>query len=193
MSRPALTLLDEVSLLESALNALLESCPCKDKQLLVQGWRMYMYLRRLYHHLDVAFEKDLSSFDLTPAQYIALITIMLNEGISMSKLAELCLWNRSTASRITHTLRKKKLVTISAVDGKTSALKVTPEGQSLAAHYIAKEFEEFKHSLLLIIDLAQQSNNVYDWLSKSVGSLVSKETVSYVENTCQQINGATST
>ena len=175
--------------MKSAFNTLLQSYPCEDKQLLVQGWRMYMYLRRLYHHLDVAFEKDLSSFDLTPAQYIALITVMLNEGISMSNLAQLCLWNRSTASRITHTLRKKQLINISAVDGKTSALKITPQGQSLAAHYIAKDFEEFKYSLLLITDESKQSYNIYDWLSKSVGYLVNKEAVSYVENTCDRLTG----
>lgn len=148
-----------------------------------------MYLRRLYHHLDVAFEKDLSSFDLTPAQFIALVTIILNEGISMSKLAELCLWNRSTASRITHVLRKKQLVTISALDGKTSALKATPQGQSLAAQYIAKEFAQFMHSLLIITEEAQQATNVNDWLKNCLAYVISEDAVSYIEDICRYING----
>lgn len=176
-----------------AMSALFKDYPCKDEPLLSQSWRLYMYLRRLFHNLDVAFEKDLSPLGLTPAQFIALVTIILEEGLSMSDLAELCLWNRSTASRITHSLNKKQLITISAMDGKTSALKATVKGQSLAAHYIAKDSEEFKHGLIVISDEAQASTNAFEWLKTSVKYLIGEDMVDYIEDTGKKINEATLT
>ncbi|MEG6616240.1 MarR family transcriptional regulator [Peptococcaceae bacterium 1198_IL3148] len=175
------------------ISILFKNYPCKDEPLLSQSWRLYMYLRRLFHNLDVAFEKDLSGLDLTPAQFIALLTIIFEEGLSMSNLAELCHWNRSTASRITHSLNKKQLITIAAMDGKTSALKATAKGQSLAAHYITKDLAEFKHGLIFISDEAQASTDVYDWLKTSVKYLIGEDIVNYIEDTCKKVNDATLT
>ncbi|MBM7854630.1 DNA-binding MarR family transcriptional regulator [Desulfohalotomaculum tongense] len=178
--------------LNKTIASLLKDHPCKNDPLLAERWRLWMYLRRLYHSLDVAFERELKSFVLTPAQFTALLTIITIKKLSMSDLAELCLWNRSTASRITHSLQKKKLITISPVDGKTSALKATAKGQKLAALYMAKEAELFKHSLMIITGEALENNDVYEWLKNSVIHLIGKEVIEYVETIYRHIKSASS-
>lgn len=174
-----------------SMSSIMKNYPCKDDNLPFRTG-ILMYLRRLYHHLDVAWEKELTSYNLTPAQYVALITVITNEGLSMSDLAVLCLWNRSTASRISRSLQQKELISISPVDGKTSALKVTEKGQNLAKHFIAQDPGEFKHSLIVIAGEAEVNKDVYTWLKNCTNHLLGKELVVYIEDTCQSISAANS-
>lgn len=176
---------------QSVVKALLKQHPCADDPMLAQRMQLIMYLRRLYHSLDVLWEKELSQFNLTPAQLISLLTIIANEGLSMSKLADLCLWNRSTASRIARSLYKKDLISITPVDGKTSALHATAQGQNLAARYISKEAGEFKHSLMLIAEEAKNCQDVQQWLKNCVQQLLGEEAVDYVESSSRLLEDST--
>ncbi len=176
---------------EQAAASLLRHHPCPHDPKLLQSLQILMYLRRLYHSLDVMWEKELIKFNLTPAQLISLFTVITNEGLSMSKLAELCLWNRSTASRIARSLQKKELITISQADGKTSALRSTSTGQSLAARYIAERAGEFAQSLAIISEEAEKSSDVYQWLKTCIIQLVGQEAADYVESTCKNFKMST--
>ncbi|MBO8137214.1 MAG: MarR family transcriptional regulator [Desulfotomaculum sp.] len=170
----------------------LKNNPCIDNPLLAEQWRLWMYLRRLYHVLDVAFEKELKILELTPAQFTALLTIIAFQGLSMSDLAALCLWNRSTASRITHSLKKKGLIDILPVDGKTSALEATKKGKKLAADYFSRERDTFKYSLMIIAGEAVESNKVNQWLQNSLAYLIGDEVIKYIENVYKSIKSASS-
>ncbi|WP_031516273.1 MarR family winged helix-turn-helix transcriptional regulator [Desulfofalx alkaliphila] len=175
-----------------AMWSLIKHYPCKNDKI-SDRLRILMYLRRLYHYLDVSWEKQLSAFNLTPAQHLALLTVIAAEGLSMTDLAALCLWNRSTASRISRSLQKKELISITPVDGKTSALKATHKGQELAALYLAKEQGEFEHGLSIIAQEAYENRDVYQWLNKSTGLLVGTDVSAYVENICSNVRTANST
>ncbi|MTI79324.1 MAG: winged helix-turn-helix transcriptional regulator [Firmicutes bacterium] len=178
--------------LYKSIRPLLNNHPCKDDPLLAERWRLWMYLRRLYHTLDVAFEKELKGFELTPAQFTALLTVITIKGLSMSDLAELCLWNRSTASRITHSLKNKDLISITPVDGKTSALNATTKGNQLANHYLIKEEDIFKHSVAIVTDEALENSSAYNWLRNSNEQLVGKDVTDYVECIYESIKKASS-
>ena len=74
------------------------------------GQEIYTLLNEIYLILDDGDRRLFSQFDLTPPRYYALVHIGSQPGISLSKLSDLMLCDKSNATRIIKGLEGENLV-----------------------------------------------------------------------------------
>ena len=91
------------------------------------------HLARRYQQIAVAIFHAVvgeAGFDLTPVQYAALVTIMLNPGTDQATLAGLIAYDRTTIGGVVDRLAQKGLVAreVSDRDRRAHALRVTDAG-----------------------------------------------------------------
>ena len=112
---------------------------------------IYNLLNEIYLILDDGDRRLFSQFDLTPPRYYALVHIGNQPGISLSKLSNLMLCDKSNATRIIKGLEGEGLVyrLPHETDGRTIRLFLSKKGQEVrqkaaSAHtsYNEKRFNE---------------------------------------------------
>lgn len=97
-------------------------------------YEMPGHLARRFQQIAVAIfhtEVGEAGFDLTPVQYAALVTIMLNPGTDQATLAGLIAYDRTTIGGVVDRLAQKGLVArkVSDRDRRAHVLHVTGEGR----------------------------------------------------------------
>lgn len=100
---------------------------------------LYDLLKEIFFILDDGDRRLLGSFDLTVARYYALFHLGENPGMSLRRLSDLMLCDKSNTTRIIHGLEADGLVTRSPheSDGRTLRLHLTDEGHQLRARVMA--------------------------------------------------------
>lgn len=97
------------------------------------GQEIYTLLNEIYLILDDGDRRLFSQFDLTPPRYYALFHIGSQPGISLSKLSDLMLCDKSNATRIIKGLEGEDLVyrLPHETDGRTIRLFLSQSGQEI--------------------------------------------------------------
>jgi len=90
-------------------------------------------MRRATAVLMADFVRTLSDFDMRPAEVTTLLVIAENPDCSQSEVGEALAIKRANMVPIIARLIERDLVARTRVDGRSLALRVTPEGAELAA------------------------------------------------------------
>lgn len=97
--------------------------------------RLGYFVRRLQVWVFQDFIRRLSSLDLSPAQFSVLVVISANRGLSQAELAATLNIERARLVRLLHLLERRGLTQRlpSPADGRSHALRLTPEGTKVLA------------------------------------------------------------
>ncbi|MEI6643641.1 MAG: MarR family transcriptional regulator [Novosphingobium sp.] len=90
-------------------------------------------MRRATAVLMADFVRTLADFDMRPAEVTTLLVISENPDCSQSEVGEALAIKRANMVPIIARLIERELVARTRVDGRSLALRVTPEGAALAA------------------------------------------------------------
>jgi DNA-binding MarR family transcriptional regulator len=96
--------------------------------------RMPGHLIRRAHQISVAlFSEELTGFELTPVQFMALVAVSELPGVDATRLADLIYFDKATIGGVVARLERKGLIQRrqSRKDQRVKVLQVTPAGQAL--------------------------------------------------------------
>jgi len=90
-------------------------------------------IRRLQQIAVAIFMEETAEFDVTPAQYSALLAVRNHPGIDQTSLLKTIAFDRSTIGDVVKRLENKRLIrrAISEGDRRTKILYITPSGRHL--------------------------------------------------------------
>ena len=145
--------------------------------------------RAIYMNLEKNWDKVAQVCDLSSAQQHCLWIVFLKDEISLSKLAQIALWNKSTTSALVTRLEKRGLLEKSREkDSHEIFIRLTNQGRDLILKSVfTKECEEFisifkEMSEEEIISLLKVFHKVYNMIASQTNVEFERFIVEYSKN-----------